>query len=126
MSGVVKTLRRVGQHFCRDERTIRRWCRAGMPRRGDRSYDLKEIEEWLKRKRYLGSNFRQMEREETFATLFEIATLELRRGLEHLCTAFVSARGKTRARLIDRAIKGIIQGTMTQASLLVDPEEPTP
>jgi hypothetical protein len=59
-----------------------------------------------------------MEADERVNTLFESAVLHLRRGLEQLCQSFVSARGKNRDALIDRAIHNILTDTMRQKLLL--------
>jgi hypothetical protein len=50
--------------------------------------------------------------------LFGCAVVELRRGLLHLCESFVKARGPTRAKLIDRAVREILHGVAQQQSLL--------
>jgi hypothetical protein len=118
MSQIAKTLREVAQHFGKCERTAQRWARAGMPRIAGGRYDLGQVEDWLKSTKYLGASLREFEAEAQAKDLFEVAVLQLRHGLENLCRAFVVARGRTRARLIDRAIRDILHGTMKQESLL--------
>lgn len=118
MPHVVQSLAEVGRHFGRCRRTAQRWRRAGLPRLSSGAYDLDEIGGWLKTTKGLGATFRQMESDEQVTILFERAVMELRRGLQHLCESFVKARGRTRATLIHRALRGILQDTMKQVSLL--------
>lgn len=63
-----------------------------------------------------------MEHEVQIKDLFDLAEGELRKGLQHLCQVYVSVRGKSRARLIDRALREILHSTMQQASLLENGE----
>lgn len=117
MSPIVRSLDEVGRHFGKCRRTAQRWARAGMPKlTGDR-YSLSQVEAWLRSKRYLGANFRQLEEETKINSLFEAAVLELRRGLENLCQAFVSCRGKRRQALIDHAVREILHIAMHQGAL---------
>ena len=118
MSHVVRTLAQVAKHFGRSPRTAQRWKRAGMPRLPGHGYDLGEIAHWLKTASYLGATFRQMEADERVNALFESAVVQLRRGLQNLCQAFVKARGAGRIRLIDRAVRDILRGAAWQQSLL--------
>ncbi len=117
MSYFVRTLREVGEHFGKTVRTAQRWRRAGMPK-SSAGFDLGQIEEWLRSKPYLGKSFQEMETEVQIQDLFDLAVMELRRGLRHLCQAFIRARGKTRQQLIDRAVRGVLHGCLVQASLL--------
>ena len=117
MSHIVKKLSDVARYFGKTPRTVQRWKRAGMPRTSG-GYDLGQVETWLKEMRYLGATFRAMADEKELQDLFEIAVLQLRRGLQSLCQAYVFARGKGRIRLIERALNEILHTTMQQASLL--------
>jgi hypothetical protein len=117
MSHVAKSLQEVARHLGKSLRQTQRYARAGMPRISG-GYDLHQVEIWLKSAKYSGSSLRRLEQESLAADLFDLAVLELRQGLQHLCQVFIMARGKTRVRLVERALKGILQGTMQQCSLL--------
>jgi hypothetical protein len=117
MLNTVRTLREVGEHFKRTTRTAQRWRKAGLPRTA-LGYDLAECKKWLEARAYTGATFRASELQAQVDRLFDLAVEDLRRGLQHLCLAFIKARGKTRARLVDRAVREILQVTMHQASLL--------
>jgi hypothetical protein len=80
-------------------------------------YDLEEIEIWLRGRAYLGATLRQLEADAQAQALFELAVQDLRRGLLNLCESFIKARGKTRARLVDQAVKGILTGCIVQVDL---------
>lgn len=114
---LARTQKQVALYFGKTTRTIQRWVRAGMPRTA-RGYDLADCEKWLKAQAYSGSCFRETEHQVLVDRLFELAVEDLRRGLLHLCSAYVRVRGKSRQRLIDRAIKGVLHGTLEQLSLL--------
>lgn len=117
MSHIVRSLREVGNHFGRTLRTAQRWRRAGMPK-CSAGYDLGQCAEWLKTKSRAGASFRGLERQDLADKLFDLAVQELRRGLQHLCQAFIKARGKSRQHLVDRAVRNILKGCVIQASLL--------
>jgi hypothetical protein len=117
MSHIVKSLVQVALHFGRTPRTAQRWRRAGMPKtRG--GYDLDQVDLWLRGRAYQGATLRQLEHDAQVQTLFELAVADLRRGLLRLCEGFITARGRTRARLIDRAVREILHGSARQQSLL--------
>lgn len=117
MSHIVRSLRKVGEHFGRTLRTAQRWRRAGMPK-CSAGYDLEQCADWLRARAGSGASLREMERQVLVEKLFDLAVVELRRGLQHLCASFVKARGKGRARLIDRAVRDILRGAHHQQSLL--------
>lgn len=117
MLHIVRSLRKVGEHFGRTLRTAQRWRRAGMPK-CSAGYDLEQCADWLRARAGSGASFREMELQALVERLFEQAVWELRRGLQHLCSSFIKARGKTRARLIDRAVRDILRGAHQQQSLL--------
>lgn len=113
----VRTLREVGEHFGKTCRTAQRWKKLGLPRTA-LGYDLAECKKWLEARAYTGATFRASELQVQVDRLFDLAVEDLRRGLQHLCLAFVKARGRTRARLIDRAVGHILIGVAHQQSLL--------
>jgi hypothetical protein len=115
---IVKSKADVARYLGISYRTVQNWARAGMPRLSDGRYDSDQVETWLKEKRYLGATFRAMASDKEIQDLFGIAVLQLRRGLQSLCQAYVFARGKGRIRLIERALSEILHTTMQQASLL--------
>jgi hypothetical protein len=118
MSLIVRGLSEVARHFGKSTRTAQRWRQAGMPKLAGGRFDLDQVETWLKSARYLGASLRQLADDNEIQDLFELAVVELRRGLKHLCESFVKARGKTRARLVDGAIRDILRGVHHQQSLL--------
>ncbi|MFI5329624.1 MAG: hypothetical protein ACHQ2F_01110 [Desulfobaccales bacterium] len=81
-------------------------------------YDLGQVRQWLKAKAYSGAGFRKLEEQALADNLFELAVQELRQGLQHLCLAFIKARGESRQQLIDRAVRQILKGCVVQVSLL--------
>jgi phage terminase Nu1 subunit (DNA packaging protein) len=116
---MVVTILELAAHFGRTPRTIRNWRRAGMPTLPDGGRcDLDQVTTWLKSTRYLGASLRDLEEDERAATLIELAVVQLRRGLENLCRAFLVARGRGRDQLIDRAVRDILHGVMRQELLL--------
>lgn len=117
MSHIVRSLREVAEHFGRCPRTAQRWRRAGLPR-CSAGYDLGQVEQWLKARAYIGASLRKLEEQALADDLFELAVQELRRGLQHLCQAFIKARGESRQHLVDRAVRQILKGCVVQASLL--------
>jgi predicted transcriptional regulator len=115
---IVKRVAEVAEFFGKTPRTVRNWIRAGMPKlSGGAGYDLQQVEDWLRSVKYLGG-FRGAEADLKAASLFESSVMHLRRGLEQLCRAYVSVRGKTRERLIARALRDIVHGVMRQESFL--------
>lgn len=114
---LVRTQKKVALHFGRTVRTVQRWIRAGMPKTA-RGYDLADCEKWLKAQAYRGSVFKEVEHQVLVDRLFELAVEDLRRGLLHLCSAYVRIRGKGRARLIDRTVRDILHGSARQQSFL--------
>jgi phage terminase Nu1 subunit (DNA packaging protein) len=115
---LVKTQVEVARFFQVTERTVSNWKKSGMPTKTRGGYDLDAINHWRQTQKYLGASLKACEQEGKTVALFQIAVGELRRGLEHLCAAYLLARGKGRQRLIDQTLKDIVMGTMVQGDLL--------
>ena len=117
MRRLVRSQTEVARHFKVTDKTVGNWRRAGMPGFYG-SYDLNQIEVWLKSRKYQGARFKAMEQETKATALLEVAVGELRRGLEHLVAAWSLARGRGRQRLLDQVLKGVVHGAMNQMSFL--------
>jgi hypothetical protein len=115
---ILPTVRAAAAHYGRTPRALRNWIRAGMPRRADGGFDTDAVDLWLRERRYLGASLRSMAVDQEVRTMFEMAVYHLRLGLQEFAGAYVSSRGRNRARLIDRMIREILQSTAHQASLL--------